>query len=84
MVTQAHPGSVLTSIGRAGITPQILGWIVAAVVLGSLLALLTIRLTDGHYLSEDQAILGWVSGWDFPGLSTFFAGVTIAPAPKPD
>ena len=82
MVTQAHPGSVLTSIGRAGITPQILGWIVAAVVLGSLLALLTIRLTDGHYLSEDQAILGWVSGWDFPRLSTFFAGVTIATGSK--
>ena len=82
MVTPTHPGSVLPSIRRVSITPQMIGWIGAAGVLASLLTVLTLRLTDGHYLSEDQAILGWVSSWDFPGLSKFFAVVTIATGSK--
>ncbi len=82
MVSLTHPSSVLPGIRRISATPQLIGWIGAVGVLVSLLTLLTLRLTDGHYLSEDQAILGWVSSWDFPGLSKFFAVVTVATGSK--
>ena len=82
MVALTHPVSSLPSIRGISATPRLIAWIGSAIILGTLLTLLTLRLTDGHYLSEDQAILGWVSGWDFPGLSTFFAAVNIITGSK--
>ena len=82
MVTLTYPGSVLPSIRRISITPQLIGWIGAVAILASLLTALTLSLTDGHVMREDRAILGWVSSWDFPGLSKFFAVVTIATGSK--
>ena len=82
MVTLTHPGSVLPSIRRISITPPLIGWIGAAGILVALLTVLTLMLADGHVFREDQAILGWVSSWDFAGLSKFFAVVTIATGSK--
>ena len=56
---------------------MVLGWVTAAGLLATLLAFLTANVMDNRLLIQDQSVLDWVSGWDFPGLSSLFGLVSF-------
>ena len=77
MVTIAHPVP-----SRLSIQPKVLGWSAGVGFLASLLALLTINVTENGLLVQDQSVFDWVTGWDFPGLSSLFGVVTFLTSSK--
>ena len=77
MATIAQPVS-----SRPSIQPRVLGWLAGAGFLATLLALLTINVTENGLLVQDKSILDWVSGWDFPGMSSLFGVVSFLTSSK--
>ncbi len=53
-----------------------------AVILATLLALLTAAVIANPVPSQDLAMMNWVRGWDLPGLSAFFTVVSLLTSTK--
>lgn len=64
------------------IRPWVFGWFTAAGVLAALLALLTTNVTSNQLLVQDQTVLDWVAGWDFPGLGGLFGTISTLTGAK--
>ena len=77
MASLTYPASSRTSV-----PPMVLGWVAAAGVLATLLAFLTANVIDNRLLIQDQSVLDWVTGWDFPGLSGLFGVVSFLTSSK--
>ena len=48
-------------------------WLLVAVVLATLAALLTVAVIADPQPSQDLTVMNWIRGWDLPGLSGFFS-----------
>ena len=59
------------------IRPRVLGWMAAIGVLAALLTVLTISVIEYRLLVQDHAVIDWVTGWEFPGLSAFFGAISF-------
>ena len=67
---------------RVTINPWALGWTVSAGILAALLTLLTIYVIDNRMVVQDKAVMDWVTGWEFPGLSGLLTVVSLATGSK--
>lgn len=61
---------------------RMLGWMAGVGLLAALLAILTISVIENRYLAQDNALMDWVTGWDFPGLSALFGSVSLLTGAK--
>lgn len=52
-------------------------WLLLAVILAALVALLTAAVIANPVPSQDLATLNWIRDWDVPGLSAFFTVVSL-------
>ena len=57
--------------------PQLGLWLIAAGVLTTLLVLLSLAIKNNPFPDQDITVMGWVTGWDLPGLGSFLHGVSI-------
>lgn len=53
-------------------TIRFLVWLVAVSILATLLALITIAISDNPTPSQDLTVMKWIVGWDLWDLTTFF------------
>lgn len=70
-----------SSLIRTLATPRVALWLITAVVLSALLALLTAAIIDNPMPSQDVAVMDWVVGRDWPGVGTFFEVVSFLTGP---
>ena len=48
-------------------------WLLLAVILAALAALLTTAIISDPQPSQDVTVMNWIRGWDLPGLAGFFS-----------
>jgi len=70
------PHRALTSTVTTVTNHRIVLWLVTVAVLSALLALLTRAIMNNPNPSQDIAIANWVTGWQLPGLVTFFEALS--------
>ena len=61
---------------------RVLGWMAGFGILTVLLAILTLSVIDNRLLAQDNALMDWVTGWNFPGLSALFGTVSLLTGAK--
>ena len=64
------------------INPRVLGWMAGFGILTVLLAILTISVIDDRLLAQDLAIVDWITGSNFPGLSALSGAVSLLTGAK--
>ena len=58
-------------------SPRAVLWLAAVGLSAALLAILSIAIRNDPIPSQDQTVFDWVAGWDLPGLTGFFEGVSF-------
>ena len=61
---------------------RMLGWMTAFGILTILLAILTISVIENRLVVQEIALIDWVTGWNFPGLSALFGVVSFLTGAK--
>ena len=62
--------------------PRVMLWLASASALAALIALLAIAINNNPLPAQDLAVMDWMTGWDLPGLSSFFAVVSFLTSAK--
>ncbi len=79
MATLTHP---ISNAPAFHFNPRLLGWMAVIGVLGTLLGILTISVTENRLLAQDNALFDWVTGWEFPGVAPLFRSVSLVTGAK--
>ena len=74
MVTLTSP---ISSVPSSYLNPRVLGLMAAIGVLAGLLTILTISVMEDRLLAQENTLMDWVTGRDFPGLSALFGTISF-------
>ena len=82
LTKMASRSQELARVTRSVLTPRTAGigvalWLAAVGVTLALFVLLSIAIKYNPIPSQDLAVMDWMAKWHNPGLSAFFAGVSL-------